>query len=132
MPDHCENSPKLTRISKRWRLPGVAHSSLHDVFSNSCSSAIVCWISLNSTLTSSSFWSPCAWYLYMICFAFSCFPFAISQRGDSGTNQMKKIWNSDGIACSRHGARHAQSPTMLFVPKLTHAPMSEPRYHSVL
>lgn len=35
-------------------------------------------------------------------------PFEHSQRGDSGTNQMRKTWMTEGSAWMAEGIRHAQ------------------------
>lgn len=125
------------RIRERWRLPGVDQSWDQLLPSNSFSSAIVCWISSNSTLTKASFSSPWAWTYARTFLAFSSLPFEMSQRGDSGTvlrkmklsdhirskdetftYQMRPSWHKEGRACRRQGTRHPQAPTsMWFVPK---------------
>lgn len=47
-------------------------------------------------------------------------PLLTSQRGDSGTNQMRKNWNTEGIACRREGMRHDHSLLILDVPNAVH------------
>ena len=41
-----------------------------------------------------------------------------SQRGDSGTNQMKHIWITEGRPWSAEGIRHAQLEGIRKVPKV--------------
>lgn len=45
-------------------------------------------------------------------------PFEQSQRGDSGTNQMRQTWMTEGRACSAEGMRQDQLLGMLKVPKV--------------
>ena len=45
-------------------------------------------------------------------------PLLTSQRGDSGTNQMKKSWITEGKAWSAEGIRHAKLLGIRKVPKV--------------
>jgi hypothetical protein len=50
----------------------------------------------------------------------------MSQRGDSGMNQMAKIWMMDGAAWPKAGTRQLQSLLMRLVPKVNHVQMMAP------
>ena len=45
-------------------------------------------------------------------------PLLTSQRGDSGTNQIKNIWITEGKPCMAEGIRHAQLLEIRKVPKV--------------
>ena len=54
-------------------------------------------------------------------------PFEKSQRGDSGTNQMRQTWKMEGSACSADGMRHDQLFLMLNVPYVVQAALENGR-----
>ena len=47
-------------------------------------------------------------------------PLENSQRGDSGTIQMRQTWRTEGSACKAEGMRHDQLSGILKVPNVFH------------
>lgn len=111
----------------RFRTPAVDSTSPQLIFAPFNSSSSVSSIWEYSALTNSESPSPSAWYFTSMAYASSPLRFDISQRGDSGRNQMKDTWSRLGIIWRNDGILHPQLLGMENVLSVTPAALMEPK-----